>query len=387
MQSFTFWNPTKIVFGKDTAGQVGKQAAKFGQKVLMVYGQSSIKKTGVYDLVKKSLEASSLQIVEFAGVKSNPVLSHVREGVKLAKEQQVDLIVAVGGGSVIDESKAIAAGARTDGDVWDFFIDKATVNDALPIVTVLTLAATASEMNSGGVVTNEEIGQKFNIGSPLLFPKVSVLDPTLTYTVPANYTAYSGVDAICHLLEGYFTAADPNTPLQDRLVESLVKTVMESTDRILVNPRDYEARATMMWSATLALNGLTPAGIGPFGFPNHMIEHSLSALYDIPHGAGLSIVLPAWMSYTASRTPARFARFGREVFGIIEPDDQKAAVKGTAALKDWFERIDSPTTLSAANISTADIPKIAANAVMLAKKWRLDDYTEEVIGEILQLAR
>jgi len=387
MQSFTFWNPTKIVFGKDTAGQVGKQAAKFGQKVLMVYGQSSIKKTGVYDLVKKSLEASSLQVVEFAGVKSNPVLSHVREGVKLAKEQQVDLIVAVGGGSVIDESKAIAAGARTDGDVWDFFIDKATVRDALPIVTVLTLAATASEMNSGGVVTNEETGQKFNIGAPLLFPKVSILDPTLTYTVPANYTAYSGVDAICHLVEGYFTAADPNTPLQDRLVEALVKTVMESTDRILVDPRDYEARATMMWSATLALNGLTPAGIGPFGFPNHMIEHSLSALYDIAHGAGLSIVLPAWMAYTARRAPARFARFGREVFGISEADDQQAATKGTAALKAWFERIGSPTTLTAAGIPATDIPKIAANAVMLAKKWRLDDYTEEVIGEILQLAR
>ncbi|BCA79327.1 iron-containing alcohol dehydrogenase [Desulfuromonas sp. AOP6] len=387
MQGFTFWNPTKIVFGKDTVEQVGKQASRFGKKVLMVYGQSSIKKTGVYDLVKKSLEKASLQVVEFAGVKSNPVLSHVRDGVRLAREQQVDLIVAVGGGSVIDESKAIAAGARTDGDVWDFFIDKAIVNDALPIVTVLTLAATASEMNSGGVVTNEETGQKFNIGSPHLFPKVSILDPTLTYTVPANYTAYSGVDAICHLVEGYFTAADPNTPLQDRLVESLVKTVMESTDRILVNPRDYEARATMMWSATLALNGLIPAGIGPFGFPNHMIEHSLSALYDIAHGAGLSIVLPAWMTYTATRAPEKFARFGREIFGIIEPDDQKAAAKGTAALKSWFEHIGSPTTLSAADIPAADISKIAANAVMLAQKWRLDDYTEEIIGEILQLAR
>ena len=287
---------------------------------------------------------------------------------------------------MIDEAKAIAAGARTESNVWDFFTDRAVVKDALPVLTVLTLAATASEMNSGGVVTNEETHQKFNINSPLLFPKVSLLDPTLTFSVPPDYTAYSAVDAICHLLEGYFTGKDPATALQDRVVESLIKTIMECTEQILNDARDYEARASMMWSATLAFNGLTTAGIGGYGFPNHMIEHSLSALYDIAHGAGLAIVLPAWMSYSSAANPDKFARFARNVFDIRDDNAAAAAQKGIEALKGWFNKIGSPVSLGAAGIPDADIVQIARNATMLAGKWRLVDYTESVIAEILRRA-
>ena len=387
MQNFTFWNPTRIVFGQNTIPQIGKETVAFGQKALLVYGRDSVKRSGIFDLVIKALNDAGVTVVEFGGVRSNPVLSHLREGVALAKLERVDVVVAVGGGSVIDESKAIAAGALAEHDVWDFFVDQARVKEALPLLTVLTLAATASEMNSGGVVTNEETRQKFNINSPLLFPKVSILDPTVTFTVPADYTAYAGVDAIAHMIEAYFTCQDSAIPLQDRLVAGLASTIMEATEQCLTRPDDYQARANMMWGASLAFNGLTTAGIGPYGFPNHMIEHSLSALYDIAHGAGLSIVIPGWMSYQAQRAPARLARFARQVFGVEAADDAAAALQGIAALKGWYERVGSPTSLGAAGIPAADIDKIAENAVMLAKKWRLKDYTREVIAEILQLCK
>nr|WP_320048598.1 iron-containing alcohol dehydrogenase [uncultured Desulfuromonas sp.] len=386
MQSFVFQNPTEIVFGVGTADKVGKYAARQGGKALLVYGRNSIKTTGLYERITASLRSAGLSWVDHGGVKSNPVLSHVRQGVAVAKQEQVDVIIAVGGGSVLDESKAIAAGAVSEGDVWDFFL-QGKVEKALPLVTVLTLAATGSEMNCGGVVTNEETAQKFNINSPLLFPKTSILDPALTYTVPANYTAYSAVDAISHLIEGYFTSTDQATPLQDRFVEGLVKTIMESTEQILQQPDHADARATMMWSATWALNGLSTAGIGLYQFPNHMIEHSLSALYDIAHGAGLSIVIPGWMAYASEQTPAKFAQFARRVFDCDQTDDRACAQYGIQALKDWFRRIDSPVTLAEGNIPDGEIASIAENAVMLAQKWGLKAYSLEVIVDILNRCR
>lgn len=387
MQPFIFHNPTKIVFGPNTVNKVGKSAAGYGKKALLVFGQNSIKRTGVYDQVTSSLQAAGVSWIDHAGVKSNPVLSHVNAGIALAKQHQVDVVVAVGGGSVLDEAKAICAGALTDGDVWDFFCDKAQIEQALPLVTVLTLAATGSEMNSGGVVTNEETQQKFNLGSPHLFPKVSILDPCLTYTVPLDYTAYSAVDAISHLIEGYFTSEDPSTPLQDRFVEGLIQTIIESTEQILVQPDHPDARATMMWAATWALNGLSTAGIGVYGFPNHMIEHSLSALYDVAHGAGLSIVIPGWMAYKAEQQPAKFAQFAQRVFGCSEGDEQAQAQAGIVALKEWFAKIGSPVTLEAGGVPEDDIGAIADNATMLAEKWGLTEYSSDVIASILQRCR
>ena len=387
MKNFQFHNPTKIIFGDNTIKSVGIETKRYGEKALMVYGKSSIKKTGIYDIAVKSLTDAGIDIIEFSGVQSNPVLSHVREGVKIAKNNNIDIIVAVGGGSVIDEAKAIAAGAKSDFDVWDFFIDKSKIENALPLITVLTLAATGSEMNDGAVVTNEDTLQKFNINAVSLFPKVSILDPTATFSVPASYTAYSGVDAITHILEGYFTSDDNNTPIQDRFVESIVHTVMESTDKILQKPDDFEARASMMWGATLALNGLTTAGIGNYAFPNHMIEHSLSAIYTIPHGAGLSIVLSGWMKYQYKKNPEKFAQFAKRIFNINGTSEEETAYNGINALIDWFKKINSPTTLSEMNIPAKDIPEIAQNATMLAEKWGLHDYTKEVIHDILTLCK
>ncbi|PID57772.1 NADH-dependent alcohol dehydrogenase [candidate division KSB3 bacterium] len=388
MQNFTFWNPTKIIFGEGTIQQIGEESKKFGKKVLFVYGKSSIKASGVYDKAVNSLKEAGLEIVEFSGVQSNPVLSHLREGIALAKREQVDAIVAVGGGSVLDESKAIAAGAQTDGDVWDFFLKKATVEDALPVLTILTLAATGSEMNPTGVVTNELTRMKTGISAPPLFPKVSILDPTATYSVPQNYTAYGAVDAISHILEGYFTGSDDWTPIQDRFVEGLVLSVMASVEKCLENPEDYQGRATLMWAATLALNGLPVAGIGKFMFPNHLIEHSLSALYNIAHGAGLSIVIPGWMKYASSRnSPKKFAQFAERIFGIQEASPESTAEKGIAALQAWFEKIGSPTTLAAGKIPEEEIGKIAENAAELALVWGIPVYTHAVIEDILRLCK
>ncbi len=387
MQNFVFWNPTKIIFGKDTISQIGKETQNFGKKVLLVYGKSSIKKSGVYDKVINSLRAEKLDVVEFSGVKSNPVLSHVREGITVAKREQVDVVVGVGGGSVLDEAKAIAAGAKTDKGIWDFYIYKATLEDALPMLAVLTLAATGSEMNFTSVVTNEETQQKYAIDSPYIFPKVSILDPTTTYTVPKTYTAYGAVDIISHATEGYFNCAETWTPIQDSLVEGLVKAVMTCAEKLLENPEDYQARATMMWAGTLALNGLPVAGIGYYEFPTHMIEHSLSAMYDVPHGAGLSIVTPGWMKYMMRKSPAKFAQFAEWVFNIHEESLEKTAEIGIDALQAWCDKIGSPTTLAAVNIPESDIPQIAENAVQAAILWELKGYTKEVIAEILNLCR
>ncbi|MDH5525457.1 MAG: iron-containing alcohol dehydrogenase [Desulfobulbaceae bacterium] len=380
MFDFEFHNPTKIIFGKDRETLIGSELKNSGiGKVLLVYGCGSAKRSGLFDRVITSLNQAQVEFVEFGGVVSNPVLSHTRQGVELAKTHGVEAILAVGGGSVLDEAKAIAAGALSEEDVWQFFLGR-QVTRALPLFTILTLAATGSEMNGNSVITNEETRQKYNISCPHVYPKVSILNPELTHTVPLNYTAYSAVDAIAHVIEGYFTK-QPGTHLQDRLVEGIIKTVIETTEIIMAEPEHAKARASFMWAATLALNGLTPAGIGPYKFPNHLIEHSLSAIYNIPHGAGLSIVIPAWMKWYKGQNETQFARFAEEIFGL------RGAEEGIEALESWFKKINSPVRLGEAGIPAGDIGLIAENAEGLATRWGINEtYNKEVIAEILRLA-
>jgi NADP-dependent alcohol dehydrogenase len=380
MFDFTFHNPTKIIFGAGKEALVGPELSAAGiTRVLLVYGRNSVVKSGLLDRVMASLKAENIGCTQFGGVVSNPLLSHTREGVALAKQDQIEAILAVGGGSVLDEAKAIAVGAASDTDVWQFFLGR-EVERALPVFTILTLAATGSEMNGNSVVTNAETRQKYNISSPHVYPKVSILNPELTHSVPLDYTAYSAVDAIAHVLEGYCTK-QPGTHLQDRLVEGIVKTVLETTNLIMAEPGHAKARASFMWTATLALNGLTPAGIGEYSFPNHMIEHALSAIYNIPHGAGLSIVMPAWMRWYLPKNPGQFARFAREIFGL---DSGEA---GIAALEQWFVTIKSPVRLHEVGIPATDIGAIAENAEALAKKWGIGElYPRETIAEILRRA-
>ncbi len=381
MQNFNFYNPVKIIFGKNTIAKLGGEAAKAGGKALLVYGGGSIKKNGVYAAVTASLAKSGLTVIEHPGVKPNPVLTHARDGVKKAKENNCDMVIAAGGGSVIDEAKSIAAGAKYAGDIWDFLNGRARVGDALPIFTVLTIPATGSEMNQGCVITNEETKQKFSVTSPKLFPRVSILDPGTTLTLPAAQVANGGVDALAHLIEGYFTTTDADVTITDELVHAIARSVITATDRIRTDPRDYNARASMMWSASLALNGLQGLGYGGTSFANHVIEHSLSALYDIAHGAGLAIVMPAWFKYHLKKDgPGRLEKFGAAVFGV------KTAEATIKAFEDWFRKIGAPVRLSEAGIPAADIPKIAENVMGLVKRWGMD-YDRETVEGILKKAK
>ncbi len=387
MQNFVFENPTRVIFGKGSIARIGQELKRFGSKVLMVYGSGSIRKNGVYDQVAASLKEAQIPCVEFGGVRSNPFLSKVLEGIEVAKKEQVDVILAVGGGSVIDTAKTIACGVKADHDIWDFFTYKKPIRGALPVLTILTISASASEMNPAAVITKEDTCQKFSIRSPFIQPKVSIMDPCALSTLSDAYTAYSAADTVTHMLEGYFNNTEPASNLQDRLVESLMRALMEATEVCLKDPADYNARANFMWAATLGFNGLTTAGMGIVGYPAHMIEHSLSAMYDVPHGAGLSIVLPAWMTWASRKNPAKFARLAREVFGVKIKDDVKAAARGISKLKSWFVSIKTPVKLREVNIPRKDIKKIAENAVVLAETWKLSGYTKEIIADILKLCR
>ncbi len=387
MQNFVFENPTRILFGKGTIPRIGQEVKRFGSRALLVYGQGSIKRNGIYDQVTASLKEAGVPFVELPGVKSNPVLSKALEGIEAAKRESADVVLAVGGGSVIDTAKTIACGVKADHDVWDFFTYKKSIRGALPVLTVLTVSASASEMNPAAVMTKEETRQKFSIRSPFIQPKVSILDPTVLTTLSDAYSAYSAADVVTHMLEGYFNNMEPDSILQDRLVEALMKTLMETTEEVLQNPTDYNARAKFMWTATLAFNGMLVSGMGIVGYPAHMIEHSLSALYDVPHGAGLSIVLPAWMTWASRKNPAKFARLAREVFGVKHKDDAKASARGISKLKAWFIAIKTPVRLREVDVPARDIHKIAENAVMLAETWRLAGYSKEVIVDILKLCR
>jgi alcohol dehydrogenase YqhD (iron-dependent ADH family) len=383
MKNFTFHNPTKIIFGQGTLAQIGPEASPYGKKALYIYGKGSIKKNGVYDQTTASLKSSGIELIEFGGVKANPVLSHAHEGIALAKREKIDMIVAVGGGSVIDEAKAIAAGAMMETDIWEFYARRYKLKGALPLLAVLTMSATGSEMNGGTVITHEETNVKLGIGDPCLYPKASIMDPTTLTTVPADQTAYGAVDAVTHLLESYFTQEDKYTPIQDRYVEGIVRTITEITETQQKNPNDLTARATFMWAATLAWNGLAPAGVGKWSTPNHLIGHSMSALHDTPHGASLSISLSGWMPWYAEQNGGaeRLAQLGKAVF------DVPGAEKTIEAFRAWFRTIGSPTTLSDIGVEDTGLVKIAENIGHCSPLWGLPEYTATFSESILRRCR
>jgi NADP-dependent alcohol dehydrogenase len=381
MNDFMYHNPTKIEFGREKENNIGQYIKEANiESVLLVYGSGSIKKNGLYEKIIASLKTNGISYEELDGVVSNPLLSRVNDGIKIIKEKKIQAVLGVGGGSVADSAKAIAAGAKYDGDVWDFFIHKAEITEALPVFTVMTLAATASEMNGNAVVMNDETKQKYAIASILINPVVSVVNPELMATVSREYLVYSAVDIIAHSIEVYFTASlHPN--FNSRIVESIIKTVIETTEILLENPNDYEARAEFAWIAIQALNGLTPAGTQGGSFPNHMIEHSLSALYNVAHGAGLSVVIPAWMKWYENQNPKQFKRFAKEIF------NEEDSSKGIEKLEEWFVKIGAPVSLADVNIPRDGIVELAINANATASMWGIGEmYTVDSIVNILEKA-
>ena len=386
MKNFTYLNPTKIVFGKDEVKSIGKELYRFGaKKVLLLYGKGSIFKNGVYDTVIKSLKDKNVEFVEVSGVKPNPILSKVYEAIKIAREQEVDGILAVGGGSVIDSAKTVAAGFYYDGDVWDFFEGKAKPYKALPIFTVLTISATGSEMNSGGVITNEKENKKWAFGSPLVYPKVSIIDPTVQYSLPKNQTINGGVDAITHVFELYFDKTK-NNDIMDEVSEGIIRTIMKHIPILLKDPKNYESRANLAWSATLALNKINGTGRQGGDWSSHMIEHSLSAFYDVAHGAGLAVIAPAWMKYVYKEDISKWVRFAEKIFNVCDGTDEEKALKGIDRLIGFYKKIGAPTTLKELKIKKDDLEKIADNASMLCPMGNMKQLKRDDILNILNIA-
>ena len=348
MNDFVFYNPVKIVFGGGKVNQAGEEAERLGSRCLIVTGKGSAERSGLIEICTNQLKEKNISFTILSGVQPNPRIEKVYEGIKTARDNRVDFILAIGGGSVIDTSKAIAAGFYYEGDAWDFYTMKSKVEKALPIMVVLTVAATGSEMNSISVIQNDSTKQKIRAQGYPLFPKVSILDPELTKTLPKDYTAYASVDIISHVIEGYFTSEDNNTPIQDGFTEAIIKTVIRDTYKLMKDLNDIEARANIMWASSLALNGITTAGIGKFKFENHLIEHSLSAFHDVPHGAGLSIVIPAWMKENKNNLKHKFEKFAKNVF------DKETADDGIENLENFFKEINAPTSLSYYKITNFD---------------------------------
>ena len=381
MFDFTFHNPTKIEFGRGKERNIGLYMREFNAKrTLLIYGSDRIKKDGLFDTVAASLKENGIEFIELGGVVSNPVLSKIYEGIGLARKFNADSVLSVGGGSCLDSAKAIAAGALYEGDVWDFFTGK-DPSRALKIFDVITLAATGSEMNSGAVVTNEATKQKFAIHGNVLYPLVSVVNPQLQASISREYLVYSAADIIAHSIEGYFTAS-VQPSIINLYIEANIKTVMKTTEILLANPDDYDARAEFAWAATMALNGLTYVGTHGYSYPNHMLEHAMSAVVNCAHGAGLAVIMPAWMKWYKSRNLSAFERFAREIFGASSADE------GIAAFKAWLSNIGAPVSLKAVGIEGETLDEAINLAYDYAANWRKDKlYTKENIKEIFELAK
>ena len=362
MDNFSFKNPTKIVFGRGVENQTGDEVLPFSRNILLHYGGGSIKKTGLYDKVCASLKKAGISYTELSGVKPNPRLSLVREGIRICRDKKIDFILAVGGGSVIDSAKAIAIGVPYEGDVWDFYTGKGLPENAISVGTVLTIPAAGSESSDGSVITNEDGDLKRPCGSDLIYPKVSLLNPELAMTLPANQIANGVTDILAHLMERYFTNS-PNVELTDRLIESVMKTVIHNGAKVMKNPKDYDAWAELMWGGTVAHNNLLNTGReGDWG--SHDIEHELSGIYDVAHGAGLAVVFPAWMKYVYKHDMTRFVQFAVRVWNVEQDfrSPEETALAGIAALENFFGSIGQAIRLPGLGIDESRLEEMSRKA-------------------------
>ncbi|MGG4497758.1 iron-containing alcohol dehydrogenase [Brevibacillus reuszeri] len=384
MNPFVYHNPTQLIFGRGQLSMLKEKAEQLGQTVLLVYGGGSIKRSGLYEKVVSLLQEAGCRVLELSGVEPNPRLSTVKKGIELCRQEGVNWILAVGGGSVIDAAKAVAVGVPYEGDVWDFYTRKALATEALPLGTILTLAATGSEMNRGSVVTNWDTKEKH--GASTTFPAFSILDPENTFSVPRDQTIYGISDIMSHVFEQYFTHT-PEVPLQTRFAESILKTVVENADRVLANPEDYDARANILYCGTMALNGTLPVGVET-DWATHSIEHAVSAVYDIPHGGGLAIIFPKWMRYVYRENVARFVRFAVEVWNV-DPSgktDDEVALEGIAATEAFFARIGAPTRLADYEIDDQHLQLMAEKATPFGPIGSFKKLSIEDVAQILRMS-
>lgn len=359
MNNFVFYSPTEFVFGKNTEVQVGALARKYGaQKVMIVYGGGSVVRSGLLDRVKQSLQEAGVAYCEMGGVQPNPIDGKVYEGIQLCRREQVDMMLPVGGGSVIDTAKAIAAGALYDGDFWDFFIGRAKVEKALKVAVVLTIPAAGSEGSGNTVITKTETLQKLGLCAPEhLRPVFSIMNPELTYTLPVYQTACGIADMMAHIMERYFTNT-PDVEISDRLCEGTLTAIIKEAYRVKQQPDNYAARANIMWCGTVAHNGTCGVGCEE-DWASHALEHEISAIYNVAHGAGLAVIFPAWMAFMAEHNPAKIAQFAHRVFDIPKSEDlEEMALAGAARLKHFFRYMGLPVGFKELGIEHPDIDRM-----------------------------
>ena len=364
MKNFEYYNRTKIIFGKDTENHVGSETAKYAKRVLLHHSGGSTVRSGLIDKVKKSLKEAGVEWVELTGVLPNPRLSLVMEGIELVKKNNLELILAVGGGSAIDSAKAIGVGAVNEGNIWDFFEKKRTTDKALPTATIVTIPAAGSESSPNCVITNEEGPWKRGMNFQCNRPVFSILNPELTYSLPSYQTACGVTDMMAHIMERYFTK-EPHVELTDELCEGALRTIIRNARKILSGgENNYDARAEIMWAGAIAHNGFLDTGrIGDWG--SHLLDHELSAIFDIAHGAGLAIMFPAWMRYNIKEDTSRFARFAVKVWGVDGAfyDMEQAAMEGILRMENFFKSIGMPIRFADANLDTSRISEMAKRVV------------------------
>lgn len=352
MNNFTYQIPTEVFFGKGQISQLGSSITKYGNKVLLVYGGSSIKRSGLYDKIRNIFLEHAIKATELSGVEPNPRIETVRKGVELCRQNQVDVILAVGGGSAIDCAKVISAGVKYAGDPWGLVLNGSLIKETVPLITILTLAASGSEMDRFAVISKMETNDKIFSFSPLYYPKVSILDPEYTFTVPPNQTAAGTADIMSHVIERYFHNVK-GAFLQDRISEALLKTCIQYGPVAYREPDNYEARANLMWAASLAIDGITWRG-NEVGSSLHPMEHELSAYYDITHGVGLAILMPHWMKYVLNdKTLEKFVAYGVNVWGI-DPHLERYEIANRAIekTKEFFASLDIPATLTGVGVDS-----------------------------------
>ncbi|QTD42675.1 iron-containing alcohol dehydrogenase [Sporosarcina sp. Te-1] len=364
MNGFVFQNPVKLIFGKNKIASLADEIKPYGNKVLVVYGGGSIKRNGLYTEVMDILNENGMEVHELAGVEPNPRVTTAKRGAELCKAHQIDFVLAVGGGSVIDCTKLIATAATYDGDPWDYVVKKERPASALPFGTILTIAATGSEMNAGSVITNEETEEKYGWGSPYSYPKFSILDPSYTMSLPKDQTVYGIVDMMSHIFEQYFHD-EVNTPLQDELCEGALRAIMDNGKKLVSDLQNYELRETILLCGTWGLNGFLGMGNNGGDWGTHTIEHAVSAVYDIPHAGGLAILFPHWMEQSLHLNPGRFARLAVNVFGV-SPDgksEEEVALEGIARLREYWSSIGAPARLNDYEIDNSKIDVMADKAM------------------------
>lgn len=386
MKNFSFYSPTMIKFGQGSISKLNTIVMGKYSRVLLHYGGGSIKKNGVYDETMEELKKAGVKVFELGGVKPNPRLSLVREGIKLVKNNNIDLILAVGGGSVIDSAKAIALGAATEEDIWDYFLGKEKIRAALPVGVVLTIPATGSEASMGTVITNEENSLKLSVNHDILRPIFAIMDPTYTLSLPEDQTFAGVMDILSHIFERYFSNT-PNVDFTDYLCEGAIKSVIKNAYSLKKDPNDYNARAEIMIAGTFAHNGLMGLGRQD-DWASHLIAHQLSALYDTTHGVSLAIIFPAWMKYVYRENLGIFNKFALNIFNISDSGKSKerVALEGIEKFQSFLEKIGLPTTLKEANIPRDEFYRMADLATMQGSIGALKVLNREDVINIYKLA-